>query len=916
MDDLLGSPWSSTSEIRKPTPQHPSVRSGLQPSPSVSRGSTPFSQPSGRSVSPAKATAGGDSFASLVNFRSGGSEKNLSLAERQRRLAEQRAKEEKEKRERLEAQYGAGSGDIWSRLEAAGSSQSGNSNLSTDKSGQPIPDDDEDDLLAAFNASAPVDTSTHFPVPTSSASPPFDSVRPSLSHTPNSGNVPSLMEDDDDPFGLANLKLKQPIEQDNARQQSFDDDDILGPLAKPVSEFTRQDPESPPQTAREEETASVKVDATLDKPLAELVDMGFSIEDAREALASTESGTDVQTAVGWLLNKAHEESRRKAQAKDRQRSQRSGNMEGYCESSADCRPERIKESGTPAWMRVADYRSASRSETPSHGRGRVEKDPAQLAAEFGSNLFKSANSLWKSGTRRMQQVVQEFNSPADPSQPRWMRHAITAETVTHQERKTGVQQEPSSDKRSPSQSEDLITDEALMLESQRPPHHKSNRHSPVARPIPQRPAQQVTRSPAMLRTQQPPRPQNAPQSGQDTNLMDPSRSRLTRLNAEEDAAQAYVSPARRRRAVPSSTMSESEPNLLEPSTVPPQPKRPPTTSPVGRQQSTRQSSAPLQLRPKPRPRSIPPIQPSSLQACTQHRQKGSDAFRRGDYSAAHSSYSTALSLIPDTHPIAIVLLTNRALTSLKIGEPKTAISDADRALSIIGPGKGELEEIDLGNDEPRKNMKEFFGKALMRKAEALEQLEHWAEAAKVWQEAVESGLGGNTSIQGRNRCEKAAGIKPSSASSTPAPHSNEAQSKPSRPAVKPSPASVSTKPSEAVSRLRAANEAADRADNEKFALADVVDARINAWKNGKQDNLRALLASLDTVLWPEAQWKKINMSELLLPNKVKIQYMKGIAKVHPDKLPVNATTEQKMIAGAVFSTLNDAWDKFKRENGL
>jgi hypothetical protein len=30
----------------------------------------------------------------------------------------------------------------------------------------------------------------------------------------------------------------------------------------------------------------------------------------------------------------------------------------------------------------------------------------------------------------------------------------------------------------------------------------------------------------------------------------------------------------------------------------------------------------------------------------------------------------------------------------------------------------------------------------------------------------------------------------------------------------------------------------------------------------------------------------------------------------------SATTEQKMISGSVFSTLNEAWDKFKKDNGL
>ena len=34
------------------------------------------------------------------------------------------------------------------------------------------------------------------------------------------------------------------------------------------------------------------------------------------------------------------------------------------------------------------------------------------------------------------------------------------------------------------------------------------------------------------------------------------------------------------------------------------------------------------------------------------------------------------------------------------------------------------------------------------------------------------------------------------------------------------------------------------------------------------------------------------------------------------QLPITATTEQKMISANVFSMLNEAWDRFKRENGL
>ncbi|KLU88939.1 hypothetical protein MAPG_07920 [Magnaporthiopsis poae ATCC 64411] len=107
-----------------------------------------------------------------------------------------------------------------------------------------------------------------------------------------------------------------------------------------------------------------------------------------------------------------------------------------------------------------------------------------------------------------------------------------------------------------------------------------------------------------------------------------------------------------------------------------------------------------------------------------------------------------------------------------------------------------------------------------------------------------------------------------------------------------------------------------QADAEKFALVDKVDARIAAWRDGKRDNLRALLGSLDQVLWEGSGWKKVGLHELVVANKVKIVYMKAIAKCHPDKITQDASTEVRMIAGTVFSTLNESWDKFKAENNL
>ncbi|RPB06275.1 hypothetical protein P167DRAFT_580813, partial [Morchella conica CCBAS932] len=284
------------------------------------------------------------------------------------------------------------------------------------------------------------------------------------------------------------------------------------------------------------------------------------------------------------------------------------------------------------------------------------------------------------------------------------------------------------------------------------------------------------------------------------------------------------------------------------------------------------------------------------------RKEGTEAFKRGDYTLALTHYTSALSPIPDAHPLRIILLSNRALCNLKLGDPRSALSDCESALTIIGPARGEGETIAI--DGANKDMKDFWAKTITRKAEGLEQLEKWADAAATWTIAVEAGVGGAVAAAGRRRCEAA--LKPKA---PPKP-------KPTAPVRRPAAVAKTMGDATAVRALRQANAAADRVEDEKLALHDSVEARIGAWKAGKEGNLRALLGSLDVVLWEGAGWKKVGMGELLMPNKCKVVYMKGIAKVHPDKISQDATTEQRMISAAVFSLLNEAWDGFKAENGL
>ncbi|KAJ5775526.1 uncharacterized protein N7511_000537 [Penicillium nucicola] len=894
MEDLNGLSWSSdTSKTNKPPPMGSGYLFPSIPSNGGSGRSTPLSATSNRSSSPSKpAVSTGDSFANLVSFGPAAGNKNLSLAEQQKRMQEEKAKKEAENRSRFESQYGGQNNQFWDNFEQ-GRTQS--------PAAAPIPQSvsspaDEDDLLAAFNSAAPVDASTHFPVPISARSSP--QINTNTRQTPSNGGI-SMRDnagglntfEDDDPFGLNQLKPKA---SPAPAPEQGDDDDFLGLLGKPVSEVPRQ--QSPlssdtPSDRGRNQDASPMPSNDVDRAIAELVDMGFPADKARRALKTTESGTDVQGAVGWLLTQAHSESRQKSD----------GRPNGHPTDRSERSDSRHRDA--PSWMR--EERTQSPRARDNRSPASADKDPAQMASQFGNNLLKSAGSLWKTGSKKFQQAVNEFNTEHDSSQPRWMREPSSHDQAPPQPQRPSRREQPDQAQTQPQD----FTNEALLLESGdgRPRKPTRSRESPQPDPRSLPPRNQP--SPASVQPRQQPNFLQRPsrQSSQDP------KSRLSRFAAEEQSAEAYVSPARRRRPQAS---PQPEPNVdlfdyPAPSASRPKPSSPAqaATPPV--------RSTPIPVRPKAPARSIPPVSPQALESTHRHRGKAAESYKRGDYAEAHQSFSAALGMLPDKHPITLIIRSNRAMTGLKIGEPKSAIEDADVILAFIGPSRGESEMIDLGNGEASKPMKDFYGKALMRKAEALEQLERWGDAAQAWKLAVESGHGGSTSIAGRNRCEKAAGT-------------SKPQSKPAAPArKKPSPApkqvsassgltatSASGKDFEAVSRLRQANQAAERADEEKFALTESVDLRLATWRNGKQDNLRALLGSLDSVLWPEAGWKKVGLAELVLPNKVKIQYMKGISKVHPDKISTTATTEQRMIAGAVFGTLNEAWDKFRIENNL
>ncbi|GLI58938.1 hypothetical protein VaNZ11_000726 [Volvox africanus] len=107
-----------------------------------------------------------------------------------------------------------------------------------------------------------------------------------------------------------------------------------------------------------------------------------------------------------------------------------------------------------------------------------------------------------------------------------------------------------------------------------------------------------------------------------------------------------------------------------------------------------------------------------------------------------------------------------------------------------------------------------------------------------------------------------------------------------------------------------AEEAARR--EEQVTLKDQYKANIELWKSKNKGNIRGLLGSLHTVLWPDSGWAPVSVGDLLEPMQVKRVYMRANLLVHPDKVRQrNGSADQVAIADMVFDVLKEGWNAFR-----
>ena len=525
--------------------------------------------------------------------------------------------------------------------------------------------------------------------------------------------------------------------------------------------------------------------------------MGFGPIEARNALAATDTGINVEAALEFLL----------AERESSGPSNVSPVPTGRGRNLPHPRDLPEDEPRPPVRRRPTD---PPPSESSANIQDQADRLLAQ-ASEIGFNVFNKANALWSQGKDKVQKAYEErinatqaTTQPKQSGRPRWMQDPTdNGNGNAHEPDFTGTGFKDSDDEE-------------------------------VPRSPPKRPAESKRKPP--------PQPQ----------------VKIRDLLAEEPVS-VYRSPFRHGSSSRNQTPQQAQPAL----SPKPTPQRIPSPIPVTNRRTV-------------------PASATAIATCMKYKATGTEMFKLGRYGEADTAYTSAIASLPESHLLQVQLYNNRALSRLKTGEHTGTIADCSFVISLIGPSYHPQREAKVTEENQGSGVDLADGlmKAYKRRAEAYEGRERWEDARKDWEVIAgthwANGKTRNDAISAIGRCKKILN-----------PQREQVASKPKPPVKRPPPKAVirrTTPPSEALTKLRATTDAAEAEDQAKHELKDAVDAKVTAWKGGKEQNIRALIASLENVLWPELNWQKVGMHELVTPNQVKIRYTKAIAKLHPDKV--------------------------------
>ncbi|KAF8166514.1 hypothetical protein BJ912DRAFT_1002362 [Pholiota molesta] len=742
-------------------------------------------------------------------------------------------------------------------------------------------------------------------------------------HTTGTDKLLDLFEDDHDV--TSGPQSSRGLLDSESRGYDEDEDDVLGMLNKPIAAPKTRYTASPEPSRHRPSPPGSAPRAPSPPPhvLGQIVEMGFSVQQARAALAQTATGLDVPAAIERLLNHTtsspappptHPTPPARGGA-PRSETPPPARSRGVPKGQKERERERLERQRTAAAGAGAGEGASS---TPSVAdlQEHADKLLAQ-ASEIGLSVFSKASAMWGKGREKVVKAYEERAGGAPDAagpragaratqegagrvvdgRPKWMQEAVGEEFAETPQR-GGFRDDDDGEG-------DVVFDDGGSF-----------------------PAEQT-------------------------------------LPAQAGKAAHHEEEVDLFSDAPANTRTHTQSSAPQPRPGPPHGRPTP-----GRQQSASSSrSTPAPIPPPPE-RTLPTASPAALAAALQHKTTGTAQFKLGQHAAAADAYTAGLRALPAGHLLRVPLYTNRALARIRCGEYQPAEDDCARALGVVlGDPAADSEDDALGLDphaaaapttegksvvwtpaalppslvpsatqtaktawaHPQGrgvDLADGYVKALRRRAEAREGREKWAAAARDWE--VLAGCAWapegvrRDAMRGRSRCkgmmtDDATAAASANGATTTTATAASSRPKPAPAAAKPKPRpppapSVPAAPSQALRALQSQNAQAEADESLKDSLKDAVDARLAGWRQGREGNIRALLVGLDVVLWDTAlEGVRVRgLHELLSPAQVKKGYVRVIARVHPDKLnSSNTTVEQRMLANGVFGTLNEAWIAFQ-----
>lgn len=613
-----------------------------------------------------------------------------------------------------------------------------------------------------------------------------------------------------------------------------------------------REPSRPTSEASRPISRSQSADPARDAVVAQLVDIGFDVAAANDAI--DRKGCDVQACVNYIMAKAAGK-----------------------EDSGDSR--------RPASGRLSRQ---SRPQNPSQ-----PSDDDILRRDTPDWLNKGVSmgvSLWSKANQTIKKNIDQFvEGPArDDGLPAWMQLAQKYKLEALEKKYGGEDYGLDLENIDQEEIQRIMREEREKRERRRYEGKESPRDTPRDSPrvLGERPRSgRALAEPRSGRVLAEPR-------GSGRALAEP-RAPVKPSRAEPEEYALPQRPLRRQR--PSESASESSRpasrtavSALSQERASPAPPKP-VSAPTAEFDLLGINSAPTSLL-----RSTAPLNQFEEVDYSTVKDTASEAYRTGDYSTALELYQRCLERLPESHELRVVIALNLGVVYKHVGQLKDSLAAIEAGMALVDP-----EEVNGPAQIGGKPAKYWYTKMVLTKAEVYELLEKYSELLEMYTVLVTKlGVSDRKVTDGKRRVDKV--VNPQNYRPKPA-----KKSAPAAPKAAPKPKQAAPKLTEPSSEQLDAIEQeviawATRKQNNLRGMLTNLDEIIPA-KITMKPQLRKLALN-DLMLPKQVKLSYMKVISAIHPDKLASQ------------CPTDS--REWLLCNSVFIRLNKAWEQFKVDENV